>query len=87
VLALLAALSGAILLLLLLARLLAAALLLAGFLAGLIALLLLALAFSGLLVLTHSASFQRFARRLLFDTPPAQRGNNAPARRFVPRVP
>jgi len=40
-----------------------------GFLAGLIALLLLALAFSGLLVLTHSASFQRFARRLLFDTP------------------
>jgi hypothetical protein len=86
VLALLAALSGAILLLLL-ARLLAAALLLAGFLAGLIALLLLALALIGLLVLTHSASFQRFARRLLFDTPPAQRGNNAPARRFVPRAP
>jgi uncharacterized membrane protein YphA (DoxX/SURF4 family) len=60
---LLAALSGAILLLLLAGLLsgLATLLLLTGLLAGLIALLLLAGVLVGILVLTHSISFQRWS--------------------------
>ena len=61
---LLAALTGAILLLLLLTRLLgglSTLLLLAGLLTGLIALLLLARVLVGVLILVHSVSFQRWS--------------------------
>jgi small-conductance mechanosensitive channel len=82
--ALLPALTGLLTTLLLLTGLLAAALLLA-----LLAttLLLLARPLTGILVLVHSISFQRLARRLFFDAPLARYKRQRSATAFVPPLP